>query len=78
MKNSIKFLLYNVLFFLLLIIITEIIFGSWFKSDSFGSTIRNGRLKDRLYEEVVHNDKKYVFKVMQNPNKGLSELSSST
>lgn len=65
MKNSIKFLLYNVLFFILLIIITEIIFGSWFKSDSFGSTIRNGRLKDRLYE-VVHNDKKYVFRYKKN------------
>ena len=65
MKNSTKLLLYNFLFFLLLISITESILGSWFKSDSFGSTIRNGRLKDKLYE-VVHNDKKYVFRYKKN------------
>ena len=65
MKNSTKLLLYNFLFFLLLISITESILGSWFKSDSFGSTIRNGRLKDKLYE-VVHNDKNYVFRYKKN------------
>ena len=65
MNYAFKNFLYNVLFFLVLIVITELIVGSWFKSDSFGSTIRNGRLKDRLYE-VEHNGKKYVFRYKKN------------
>ena len=65
MKNLFKNFVYNILFFLVLIVITELILGSWFKSDSFGSTIRNGRLKDRLYE-VEHNSKKYVFRYKKN------------
>jgi len=65
MRNSFKNFIYNILFFLVLIIITELVAGSWFKPDSFGSTIRNGRLKDRLYE-VEHNGEKYVFKYKKN------------
>ena len=65
MRNSFKIWIYNILFIILLISITEIVLGSWFKSDSFGSTIRNGRLKDRLYE-VEHNGKKYEFRYKKN------------
>ena len=50
MKNLIKKIIYQIFFFSFLIIITEVIFGYWFKSDGFGSTIRNGRLKNQLYE----------------------------
>lgn len=65
MKSSIRFFIYHILFVLFLIFLTEIIFGSWFDPDSFGTTIRNGRLKNQLYE-VEHNGEKYVFRYKKN------------
>jgi len=65
MKNLIKKIIYQIFFFSFLIIITEVIFGYWFKSDGFGSTIRNGRLKNQLYE-VKYNGIKYEFRYKKN------------
>ena len=65
MKDIIKKITYHFLFFLLLVSITESILGSWFKSDGFGSIIRNGRLKNQLYE-VEYNGKKYEFRYKKN------------
>jgi len=65
MKDIIKKITYHFLFFLLLVSITESVLGSWFKSDGFGSIIRNGRLKNQLYE-VEYNGKKYEFRYKKN------------
>ena len=60
MKILIKKIFYQFIFFLLLISVTEIFLGDWFKSDGFGSTIRNGRLKNQIYE-VEYGGKIYEF-----------------
>ena len=59
-KTFLKIFLINILFFLILIISIEVIFGSWFKDNNWGSTLRSERSKEIPYE-VKFNDEIYQF-----------------
>ena len=59
----IKIFLINLLVFFTSILIIEIIFGGWFKKDSFDAYFREHRMKKIPYK-IKHNDKiyEYVYK----------------
>ena len=60
-----KTLAINITVFLILILIIEVIFGYWFKSNNFGIYMRSERNKKELVTSV-HNDKKYNFLYKRN------------
>ena len=49
MIKTIKLFLYNLIFFLIAIIIIELIFGYWFDKNNFGPYMREHRMKKVEY-----------------------------
>lgn len=58
--DFLKIFIINILFFLLLILFIELVFGSWFKVNSWGNTLRSERSKQQSYS-IKFDDKTYNF-----------------
>ena len=60
MQKNLKVILYNIIFFIIFILILELIFGFWFKKNNFGIHMRNERNKNWKTTSSF-NDKEYSF-----------------
>ena len=60
MQKNLKVILYNLIFFLIFILILEFIFGYWFKKNNFGIHMRNERSKNWKTTSSFNN-KEYSF-----------------
>ena len=60
MQKNLKVILYNLIFFIIFILILELIFGFWFKKNNFGIHMRNERNKNWKTTSSF-NDKEYSF-----------------
>jgi len=64
-KTICKIFFINICIFLILIIFLEVLFGSWFKNNNWGSLLRSERSKEIPYE-VKFNDQNYQFTYKKN------------
>ena len=60
MQKNLKLVFFNLIFFLIFILILELIFGFWFKKNNFGIHMRNERSKNWKTSSIF-NDKEYTF-----------------
>ena len=65
MKNSFKLITFNIFIFIFLVILIELIFGNWLKSENFGFSIRELR-NVNIPMSVKYDQKKYDYNFKRN------------
>ena len=64
-KNFLKIITFNILVFLITILIIEIFFGGWFRKDNFGAYFREHRMKKVPYK-INYDGKEHEFVYLRN------------